>query len=140
MVLKIDHLGILVKDIDANRELFELLDLEVGTIEHVPAFGVEIAFLRVGESLVELVKPVDQDTEIATELEARPQSALLHHVAFRVDDIDAQLAKLRDAGVALADEKPRQGAGGASVAFLDRQAGNGVRIELVERESDVALD
>ena len=140
MISKIDHLGILVDDIDANRELFELLGLGIGTIEYVPAFGVEIAFLRVGESLVELVEPIDRDTEIASDLEAKSQSALLHHVAFRVDDIEAQLAKLRGAGIALADENPRQGAGGASVAFLDRQAGNGVRVELVERESDVSLD
>ncbi|MEF8785392.1 MAG: VOC family protein [Haloarculaceae archaeon] len=140
MVSKIDHLGVLVDGIDANRELFELLGLEVGTIEHVPAFGVDIAFIRVGESLVELVEPVDRDTEIAADLDASPQSALLHHVAFRVDDIEAQLANLRGAGVALADEEPREGAGGASVAFLDRQAGNGVRVELVERESDLTFD
>ena len=140
MVSKIDHLGILVDDIDANRELFELLGLEVGTVEHVPAFGVDIAFIRVGESLVELVEPVDRDSEIAADLETTPKSALIHHVAFHVDDIRSQLAKLRDAGVALADEVPRQGAGGASVAFLDRQAANGVRVELVERETDVVLD
>lgn len=140
MVSKIDHLGILVDDIDANTGLFELLGLRVGAIEHVPAFGVDIAFIRVGESLVELVEPVDDDSKIARNLETAPTSALIHHVAFRVDDIKAQLAKLRGAGVALADEEPRQGAGGASVAFLDRQAANGVRIELVEREADVVFD
>jgi methylmalonyl-CoA/ethylmalonyl-CoA epimerase len=140
MVSKIDHLGILVDDINANREVFELLGLRVGAVEHVPAFGVDIAFIRVGESLVELVEPVEDDSEIAADLETAPESALLHHVAFRVDDIKAQLAKLRGAGVALADEEPRQGAGGASVAFLDRQAANGVRIELVEREKDVVFD
>jgi methylmalonyl-CoA epimerase len=140
MVSKIDHLGILVDDIDANTGLFELLGLRVGAVEHVPAFGVDIAFIRVGESLVELVEPVDDDSEIARDLETTQKSALIHHVAFRVDDIKAQLAKLRGAGVALADEEPRQGAGGASVAFLDRHAGNGVRIELVEREKDVVLD
>lgn len=139
MVPKIDHLGILVDDIDANRELFELLGLEIGAIEHVPAFGVDIAFIRVGESLVELVEPVDRDSEIAADLAAAEQTALLHHVAFRVEDIETRLAKFRDAGVALADEAPRQGAGGASVAFLERRAANGVRVELVERETDVTL-
>lgn len=139
MVSKIDHLGILVDDIDTNRELFELLGLRIGAIEHVPAFGVDIAFIRVGESLVELVEPVDRDSEIAADLAAADQTALFHHIAFRVDNIAAQLATLREAGVALADEEPRQGAGGASVAFLDRRAGNGVRIELVEREAEVRL-
>jgi methylmalonyl-CoA/ethylmalonyl-CoA epimerase len=140
MVSKIDHIGILVDDIDDNRELFELLGLRVGAVEHVPVFGVDIAFIRVGEGLVELVEPVDDDSEIAGDLETTPESALIHHVAFCVDDIKAQLAKLRRAGVTLADEEPRQGAGGASVAFLDRQAANGVRIELIERETDIVLD
>jgi methylmalonyl-CoA epimerase len=137
MVSKIDHIGILVDDIDANTALFELLGLEIGAVEHVPAFGVDIAFIGVGESLVELVEPVDRDGEIAADLAVTEWTALLHHVAFRVDDIDTQLARLRDAGVPLADEEPREGAGGASVAFLERRAANGARIELVERETDV---
>jgi len=139
MVSKIDHLGLLVDDIDANTDLFELLGLDVGAIEHVPAFGVDIAFIRVGESLVELVEPVERDSEIAADLAAAERSAVLHHVAFRVRDIDAQLSTLRAAGVALADETPRRGAGGSRVAFLDRRAANGVRVELVERDGDVSL-
>ncbi|MEF8822337.1 MAG: VOC family protein [Halovenus sp.] len=139
MVSKIDHLGILVEDINDNRELFDILGLAVGKVEHVPAFGVDIAFIRVGESLVELVEPVDQESAIAADLGATEQAALLHHVAYRVDDIEAQLAKLRAAGIGLADEEPRQGAGGASVAFLERQAASGVRIELVERDADLEL-
>lgn len=139
MLSKIDHIGILVDDIETNRELFELLGLGVGTVEHVPAFGVDIAFIRVGESLVELVEPVDRDSGLAATLDATQQSALIHHVAFRVDDIETELQHLRDAGVPLADEEPRPGAGDACVAFLDRRAGNGVRIELVERETDVVF-
>lgn len=139
MVSKIDHIGVLVDDIDANKDLFELLGLGVGTVERVPAFGVDIAFISVGESLVELVEPTDRDSDIAADLEAAAGTALLHHVAFRVDDIDAQLARLRAAGVPLADEEPRRGAGGSKVAFLDREAANGVRIELVERETEVAF-
>lgn len=139
MVSRIDHLGILVEDIEANRELFELLGLEIGAIEHVPAFGVDIALIRVGKTLVELVEPVSGGSSLADDLEATQWTALLHHVAYRVNDIDAQLTALREAGVALADPSPRRGAGGARVAFLDRQAANGVRIELVERSGDVEL-
>lgn len=139
MLSKIDHVGILVEDIDANAALFDLLGLEIGAVERVPAFGVDIAFIRVGESLVELVEPVDRESTIAADLDTTDQAALLHHVAYRVDDIEAQLAKLRAAGIELADEEPRQGAGGASVAFLERQAANGVRIELVERDADIEL-
>ncbi|MGM0389663.1 MAG: VOC family protein [Natrinema limicola] len=140
MVSKIDHLGILVDDIDHNRSLFERLGLEVGAVERVPAFGVEIAFIRVGESLVELVEPVGPTTDLAADLEAAGREAMLHHLAFCVDDLESQLAELRRAGVALADETPRQGAGDASVAFLERRAANGVRIELVERERDLTID
>ncbi len=140
MVSKIDHLGILVDDIAQNRSLFERLGLEVGTIERVPSFGVEIAFIRVGESLVELVEPVDPTTDLAADLETADRPAMLHHLAFRVDDLESRLSELRRAGVALADETPRQGAGDASVAFLERRTANGVRIELVEREEDLTID
>lgn len=139
-VSKIDHLGILTEDIDANRSVFELLGLEIGTIEHVPEFGVDIAFIRIGESLIELVEPVRSGTGIAADLQAIDDDAFLHHVAFRVDDVEAQLDTLRGAGVPLADEKPREGAGNAKVSFLAPRAADGVQIELVERESDVALD
>jgi len=139
MVSKIDHLGILVDDIDRNQVLFKQLGLEVGAVEEVPAFGVEIAFIRVGESLVELVEPVDPTTDLAADLEATGREAMLHHVAFHVDDLESRLAELRRTGVALADETPRQGAGDASVAFLERRAANGVRIELVEREDDITI-
>jgi methylmalonyl-CoA epimerase len=140
MIPKIDHLGILVEDVDANEALFELLGLEIGAVEHVPAFGVDIAFVRVGESLVELVEPVDHGTDIAADLRAADDGALLHHVAYRVEDIEAQLDTLRAADVPLADQTPRTGAGGARVAFLAPEAANGVRVELVERASDVVLD
>lgn len=136
MVSKIDHLGVLVDDIDQNRALYEHLGLEVGTVERVPSFGVEIAFIRVGESLVELVEPIDLDTSLAADLEVTARTSVLHHVAFRVDDLAAQLAELRRAGVALADDTPRQGAGDAAVAFLERRAANGVRVELVERDRE----
>lgn len=135
MITKIDHIGILVTDIDMNTSLFELLGLEIGTVEHVAEFGVDIAFIRVGESLVELVEPVDQDSNITADLQASDDDAFIHHVAYRVDDIEAMLNALQAEGVQLADEEPRQGAGDARVAFLDQQAANGVRIELVERES-----
>lgn len=140
MISKIDHLGILVDDIDQNRSLFERLGLEVGAVERVPEFGVEIAFIRVGESLVELVEPVDQNADLAAEFEATEQTALIHHIAFRVDDLERRLAMLKNDNVPLEDELPRRGAGGAKVAFLAKQAANGVRIELVEREADITLD
>lgn len=140
MVSKIDHVGILVDDIAANAAVFEHLGLEIGSVERVSEFGVEIAFIRVGESLVELVEPVDRSGDIASDLEKADGTALLHHVAFRVDDIEATLAALRRSGVALADDEPRSGAGGAKVAFLDQEGANGIRLELVERDVEVEFD
>jgi len=139
MVSKIDHVGILVDDVAVNAEVFKHLGLEIGAIERVPEFGVEIAFIRVRESLVELVEPVDRSGDIASDLEKADGTALLHHVAFRVDDIEATLAALRRSGVALADNEPRSGAGGAKVVFLDQADANGIRIELVERDAEVAF-
>lgn len=140
MINKIDHIGILVSDIDANTSLFDLLGLEIGTVEHVPEFGVDIAFIRVGESLVELIEPVERGSSIAADLRSVDNDAFIHHVAYRVDNIETQLDALRAEGIPLADEEPRQGAGDARVAFLAQRAANGVRVELVEREFDVVLD
>lgn len=140
MISQIDHLGVLVADIDANVDLFELLGLSVGAIEHVDAFGVDIAFIRVGESLVELVEPVDDTSPLAGDLRAADRPAFLHHIAFRVDDIEAELTSLMAHGVPLVDEEPRPGAGDARVAFLDPQAANGVSVELVERSQPVTVD
>lgn len=140
MINKIDHIGILVEDIDANTSLFDLLGLEIGTVEHVPEFGVDIAFIRIGESLIELIEPVEKGSSIAADLQAVDDDAFIHHIAYRVDNIEAQLDALRAEGVPLADEEPQQGAGNSRVAFLAQRAANGVRIELVEREVDVVLD
>lgn len=137
--MKIDHLGILVDDIDTSKKVFEHLGLDVGIVESVPEFGADIAFIGVGGSLIELVEPVDEESELVSGLKTADHSALLHHVAFRVADIESRLAELRDAGVPLADEPPRQGAGEALVAFLDRRAAEGVRIELVERDADIEM-
>jgi len=135
---RIDHLGVLVEDVAEAATVYETLGLSVGAVERVPEFGVRIAFIDVGESLVELVEP-DPGTDLVADLPDR-WGATLHHVAFRVEDIEARLDALREAGVGLADERPRPGAGDASVAFLDRRAGSGVRVELVERHSPVSLD
>lgn len=140
MVSKIDHIGILVDDITDNRQIFEVLNIDIESIEHVPEFGVEIAFIKAGESLIELVEPVDRNSDLASDLETTAQTALLHHIALRVNDIETRLAELRNADVPLADEMPRQGAGNAKVAFLERQAANGVRIELIERDSEITFE
>lgn len=131
MISHIDHLGVLVDDIEGNTEIYETLGLEVGAIETVEDFDVRIAFIRVGEVLVELVEPLDEDLPENT--------AELDHIAFAVDDIEAALSTLKEHDVPLADEEPRPGAGESIVAFLEERAANGVLIELVERFEEVQV-
>lgn len=137
MVEKVDHIGILVEDIESSREIYERLGVEIVKTERVPEFDVEIAFMSTGTELIELVEPLSPDNEFTQLLEEYDQSGLLHHIAFRVTDIDAVLRDLKQAGVGLRDPTPRTGAGGAKVAFLEQCAGNGVNIELVERDEEV---
>lgn len=140
MVEKIDHIGILVEDLETQCALYEEFGMEIGLVETVDEFGVEIAFLPVGESLVELIEPLDEDSELAADLDRAVDEAFLHHVAYRVANIDERLAVLKAKGVPLADEEPRPGGAGARIAFLEASAFGGVSIELIERDSDLAFD
>lgn len=140
MVQKIDHIGILVADLAAQCATYEEFGMEIGLVESNDEFGVEIAFLPVGESLVELIEPLDDDSELWADIQSADGDALLHHVAYRVADIDQRLAALKDRGVPLADEEPRPGGAGARIAFLDAPAFGGVSIELIERDADLTFD
>ncbi len=130
-IMKIDHLGI------ATRALTEALDfwrdalgLEVTEMEEVAEQGVRVAMLPVGETRVELLEPTGDASPIAKFLEKRGPG--LHHIAVRVDDIRATLARLKEQGVRLIDEVPRTGAGGCLVAFVHPSSAQGVLLELVE--------
>ena len=129
MMQKIDHLGIVVRDLDAAIAHWAgLLGIEAVHREVVEDQGVEVAEFPVGESSVELITPVRDGTGIAKFLEKRGEG--IHHVCYAVPDLDAELARLAAAGVALIDEKPRIGAGGDLIAFLHPKSTNGVLTEL----------
>jgi methylmalonyl-CoA/ethylmalonyl-CoA epimerase len=132
-VLKIDHLGIAVKSIEEAKKLFhDILGLEFEGTETVQEQKVTTAFFPVGDSEVELLESTDPDGPIAKYLEKRGEG--IQHIAFRVDNLEEALARLKDKGIRLIDEKPRRGAGGAKIAFLHPKATHGVLIELSERE------
>ena len=132
-VLKIDHLGIAVKSIEEAKKLFhEILGLEFEGTETVQEQKVTTAFFPVGDSEVELLESTDPDGPIAKYLEKRGEG--IQHIAFRVDNLEEALARLKDKGIRLIDEKPRRGAGGAKIAFLHPKSTHGVLIELSERE------
>ncbi|MGB4586326.1 MAG: methylmalonyl-CoA epimerase [Rectinemataceae bacterium] len=130
---KLDHIGIAVEKIDEALPFWEgLLGLPLHGTEEVKEQKVRTAFLPVGESEVELLESLDAEGPIAKFIAAKGQG--IQHIAFRVDDIDAALAELKEKGLRLIDETPRYGAGGARIAFLHPKATGGVLIELCERK------
>jgi methylmalonyl-CoA epimerase len=128
--MKIDHIGIVVKDIQQALGVYEAaLGLPLKEVVAVPNQQVEVAFLPISESNIELVQPTSDDTGIARYLAKRGEG--IHHICVEVDDIEASLARLQAHGVPLIDETPRQGAHGR-VAFIHPKGAHGVLIELVE--------
>jgi methylmalonyl-CoA/ethylmalonyl-CoA epimerase len=125
--LKIDHLGIAVRDLEEAVRTYRTLGFEVESVHDVPTEKVRAAFLPVGESRLELLEPTGPGSVLARFLEKRSG---LHHVCLLVEDIEASLAALKAAGVALIDERPRPGAGGSRVAFVHPRAADGVLLEL----------
>jgi methylmalonyl-CoA/ethylmalonyl-CoA epimerase len=131
MLGALDHTGIAVADLDQSIPFYrDVLGMPLVHRETIPAQGVEAALLDVGDSHVELIAPLGLDTGVARFLEQRGPG--LHHVAYRVDDIEAALASLSAAGVRLIDERPRLGIRGSRVAFLHPSAAGGVLTEIVE--------
>ncbi len=126
----IHHLGIAVADLDAAVALYA--SLFGATLEHretVADQGVEAASLRVGESRLELLAPLGPDTPVGRFLAGRGPG--LHHVAFEVPDVSAELARLAASGTELIDETPRRGLFGLEVAFVHPSATGGVLAEFV---------
>ena len=127
----IDHVAIVVKDLDATIRLYtQTLGFSEVYREIVADQGVEVVGLRTGEAIIELLRPLDENSPIAR---YRGEAATkLHHTAYRVTDLRAELARLHAAGVRLIDEEPRRGAHGNTVAFLHPASTGGVLIELCQ--------
>lgn len=133
MARKIDHIGIAVKDLKKSLEFYEeILGIKCVGEEVVEDQKVKTAFLPIGDTEMELLESTADDGPIAKFIEKRGEG--VHHIAFKVDNIDAKLEELKDKGIRLIDEKPRLGAGGARIAFLHPKSTNGVLIEISERD------
>ncbi|MDY6904479.1 MAG: methylmalonyl-CoA epimerase [Thermodesulfobacteriota bacterium] len=131
-ILKIDHLGIAVNAIDQDKPFWaDTLGLSFEGTETVEEQKVTTAFLPVGESEVELLESTSPDGPVAKYIDKKGPG--IHHIAFRVENIDDALATLKEKGVKLIDETPRKGAGGGRIAFLHPKATGGVLVELCER-------
>jgi methylmalonyl-CoA/ethylmalonyl-CoA epimerase len=131
-ILRVDHIGIAVKNLKESIKFYEMLGLKVGGTEEVDEQKAGVAFFPAGDSELELLESTSPDGPIARFIEKNGEG--IQHIALRVDNIEAALAELKEKGVRLIDEKPRYGAGSAKIAFLHPKATGGVLLEISERE------
>ncbi len=129
-IKKINHVAIVVKDIDESLKFWSTaLGLELHHVEEVPSQASKVAFIPVGESEIELVQPTTEESGMAAYLEKRGEG--LHHLCIEVDDIEAKMQELKDAGVRLINNVP-QVLPGRKMAFIHPKAASGVLVELYE--------
>ncbi len=131
MLTVIDHVGVAVQDIDSALALYrDALGMELVHRETVAEQGVDAALLDVGDGHIELLQPLGEDTPVGKFLARKGPG--LHHIAYRVEDIDEALPRLAAAGLRLIDEDPRNGIRGSRVAFLHPASTGGVLTEIVQ--------
>ena len=135
MIKKISHIAVVVPELDEAMTFWvDALGLTLDHVEHVDNQGVDVAFLPAGESDVELLRPVDEESGVARYLQKRGPG--LHHICFEVDDIEATLARLKSFDIPLINEEPIDGTGDKRIAFVHPKGTGGVLVELYELTTD----
>lgn len=133
MVKKVDHIGVAVKSLDETLPFYtEVLKLPLLAIEEVEGEKVKIAFLKAGETKIELLEPTSTESPIAKYIEKRGEG--IHHVCLGVDSIEDRLNEFKEKGIRLLQDEPKIGAGGAKVAFVHPKSASGVLYELSEKK------
>ena len=128
---KIEHIGIAVKDIEASNQLFEkLFGAPAYKTEEVASEGVKTSFFMNGPNKIELLEATNPDSPIAKFLEKKGEG--IHHIAFDVEDIEAEIKRLKEEGFTVLNETPKKGADNKLVAFLHPKGTNGVLVELCQ--------
>ena len=128
---KIEHIGIAVKNLDAAAELYgKLLNTSVYKIEDVESEGVRTAFLLSGPNKLELLESIMPDSPVSKFIEKRGEG--IHHIAFDVEDIRAEMERLKGEGFILLNDTPKEGADNKLVCFVHPKSANGVLIELCQ--------
>ena len=131
MIGRLNHVAIAVKDLASATALYrDTLGAKVSDPLPQPDHGVTVVFIELPNTKIELLEPLGESSPIAKFLEKRGPG--IHHVCYRVPDLDAALAACRAAGYRLVDETPRQGAHGKRIAFLHPKSTGGVLIELTD--------
>ncbi|WP_306640762.1 methylmalonyl-CoA epimerase [Sanyastnella coralliicola] len=126
---KIEHLGIAVSDLEASEKIFtDVLGAAPYKREEVESENVITSFFKVGENKIELLQATSEDSAIAKFIAAKGEG--IHHVAFAVDDIQAEIDRLMNLGYRMIHEKPKEGADGKMIAFLHPKGSNRVLVEL----------
>ena len=126
----IDHVALVVADLERSAALYATLGFSERYRERVEDQDVDIVGMRAGDSTIELLKPLRPGSPLARFLGDKPSK--LHHVAYRVPDIEAELERLKGLGLALIDERPRRGAHGNLIAFIHPSATGGALIEVCQ--------
>ena len=131
MMDKIEHIGIAVKDIEASNKLFASLFGEAHyKMEEVASESVKTSFFKTGPNKIELLEATNPDSPIAKFIEKKGEG--IHHIAFAVEDIKAEIKRLKAEGFTVLNEEPKHGADNKLVAFLHPKTTNGVLIELCQ--------
>jgi methylmalonyl-CoA/ethylmalonyl-CoA epimerase len=134
-IKRIDHVAVLVSDIESAASFWrDALGIELTHITNVPAERAQVAFLPVGASEIELVKPTSSDSGLARFLETRGPG--MHHICLEVDDILGMIARLQEHGVEMINAEPRLSAEGKKYAFVHPKCAGGVMVELYEEQSN----
>jgi len=129
----IDHVALVVADLAQAEAIYAALGFDVRYRERVEEQGVDIVGMRAGDSTIELLKPLAADSALDRFRGDKPTR--LHHIAYRVADIEGELARLRGAGLRLIDERPRRGAHGNLIAFIHPSATGGTLVELCQPQN-----
>ena len=132
--MKLDHIGIAVESIEKAKIFYEEMGLSVRALEEVPEQKVRVAVFPVGESRIELLETLDPEGPVGKFLAKKGQG--LHHIAMKVDDIRAAIAKLKEKGIEMIDREPRRGAEGCLIAFVHPRSTGGVLLELTEKKDE----
>ena len=128
---KIEHIGIAVKNLEASNQLFEkLLGVSNYKMEDVLSEGIKTSFFKTGPNKIELLEASNVDSPIAKFIEKKGEG--IHHIAFEVDDIVAEIERLKTEGFTILNETPKKGADNKLVAFVHPKTANGVLVELCQ--------
>ncbi|WP_247233258.1 methylmalonyl-CoA epimerase [Telluribacter sp. SYSU D00476] len=131
MLTNVEHIGIAVRSLAASNELFtKLLNATPYKQEAVESEGVSTSFFKVNQTKIELLEATREDSAIAKFIEKKGEG--IHHIAFEVEDIQAEMERLKNEGFVLLNETPRQGADNKLVCFLHPKGTNGVLVELCQ--------